>query len=92
MQGNQQDIDNAIALLTEKRLIEQIRVIYEDITTTSKTKREERLQATNKFVEMCAVELQIPEDRIRTIVDHVVAKAKWIEEIEELDEELEEER
>ena len=41
MQGNQQDIDNAIASLTEKRLIEQIRVIYEDITTTSKTKREE---------------------------------------------------
>ena len=49
MQGTQQDIDNAIASIAEKKLLEQIRVIYEDITTTSKNKREERAQATKKI-------------------------------------------
>ena len=92
MQGTQEEIDNAIAALVEKKLLEQIRVIYEDITMTSETKRKERAQATNKFIEMCVEEVQISEDRIRNIVDNVIAKAKWIEEIEELDEDFEEER
>ena len=89
MQGTQKEIDNAIAALTEKKLLEQIRLIYEDITTTSKTKREERARTTNKFVKMCKEELSIPEDRIRNIVDRILAKTKCIEEIEELDEDLE---
>ena len=42
MQGTEQDIDNAIAALVEKELIGQIIDIYEDITTNSKMKREER--------------------------------------------------
>ena len=92
MQGTQEEIDNAIATLAEKKLLEQIRNIYEDVTIASKTKRKERAQITESFVGMCANELQLPEDRIRNIVDKVIGKAKWIEEIEELDEELEEER
>lgn len=90
MQGSQEDINNAIASLAEKKLIEQIRIIYDDETTTSKLKRKERTQVTNKFIGMCVEELQLPEDRIRNIVDNIIAKAKWIEEIEELDEDLEE--
>ena len=92
MQGNKEEIDNAIATTAENKLLEQIRVIYEDITTTSKIKREKRVQVTNKFVQMCVEELHFPEDRIRNVVDNVIAKAKWIEEIEELDEDFEEER
>ena len=41
---------------------------------------------------MCVEELLLPEDRIRCVVDNVISKAKWIEEIEELDEDFEEER
>lgn len=89
MQGTQEEIDSAISILAEKKLIEQIRVIYEDITATSEVKRQERAEVTNRFVKMCKEELSIPEDRIRNIVDRILAKAKWIEEIEELDEDLE---
>ena len=93
MQGTQQEIDNAIASLVEKELIEQIREIYDDITTTGKMKKLQREQCTKKFVEMYSKELLMAKDRIGSIVDRVIAKAKWIEEIEELDEEeLEEER
>ena len=92
MQGTQEEIDSAISALVENKLLEQIRVIYEDITTSSETKRKERAKATNKFVKICVEELLIPEDRIRNIINNVIEKAKWIEEIEELDEDFEEER
>lgn len=92
MQGTEEDIDKAIALLAEKELLGQIRVIYEDITTTSKAKKTEREKYTNKFIEKYAKELELSEDRIRKVVDDVISKAKWIKEIEELDEDLEDER
>ena len=90
MQGTEQDIDNAIATLVEKELIRQIKDIYEDVTTTSKIKREKREKCTKSFVELYSKELLLAKDRIGNIVDMVVAQEKWIKEIEELDEEIEE--
>ena len=90
MQGNQEDIDNAIAVLIEKKLIEQIRDIYDDVTTTGNMKKIQREQCTREFVELYSKELSCAKERLGNIVDKVIARTKWIEEIEELDEELEE--
>jgi len=92
MQGTQEEIDNAIEVLVEKELIGQIREIYDDITTTGKMKKVEREQCTKKFVELYSKELLLAKDRIGSIVDRVIARAKWIEEIEELDDDFEEEK
>ena len=74
-------------LLVENTLLKQILEIYEDISTTSKIKREKRAKITEEFVEMLEKELNRPKGEIRQIVDNKIAKARWIEEIEELDEE-----
>ena len=92
MQGTQEEIDNAIATLVEEKLIKEIREIYEDITTTGKMKKIQREQCTRKFVELHSKELSFAKDSLGRIVDRVISKTKWIEEIEELDEEFEEER
>ena len=93
MQGTQEEIDNVIASLVEKELLEQIREIYDDITTTGKIKKQQREECTKKFVELYSAELLMAKDRIGSIVDRVISKVKWINEIEELDEDdIEEER
>ena len=79
--------DEYIMLLVENTLLKQILEIYEDISTTSKIKREKRAKITEEFVEMLEKELNRPKGEIRQIVDNKIAKARWIEEIEELDEE-----
>ena len=88
MQGTQEDIDNAIASLVENELLGQIRAIYDDVTTTSKIKKSEREECTRRFIELYSKELLMAKDRIGSIVDRVIAKAKWIEEIEDLEEEI----
>ena len=92
MQGTQEEVDNAITALVEGKLLLRIRDIYEDLTMTSQNKKEERKKYTENFIEMLAEELSMPESRIRRIVEDVILKAKWIKEIEELDEEIEDER
>ena len=86
MQGTPEEIDNAIAALVEEKLLVLIRDIYEDVGSTSKEKKEQRTKCTEKFISMCEQELSISADRIKKIVDNVIAQTKWIEEIEELDE------
>ena len=80
----------AIPLLVENELLEQIRVVYEDINTTSNEKRIEREKYTGKFVEKYSEQLSVSKDEVRSIVDIVIARVRWIKEIEELDEEVEE--
>ena len=53
-------------------------------------KKAEREYCTRRFVGLHSKELLMAKDRIGSIVDGVIKKAKWIEEIEELDEEIEE--
>lgn len=85
--------DEYIMLLVENTLLKQILEIQEDISATSKIKREKRAKITEEFVEMLEKELNHPKGEIRQIVDNKIAKARWIEEIEELDEEeLDQER
>lgn len=82
----------AIPLLVENELLEQIRTVYEDINTTSNKKRMEREKYTKKFVKKYAEQLALSEDEVRSIADIVISRIKWIKEIEELDEGIEEER
>jgi len=80
-----------IPTLVENELLVQIKVLYEDVTTNSKTKKTERERLTKQFVKECSKMLSLPEDKVRSIVDIVIANTKWIKEIEEIDEEIEDE-
>lgn len=75
--------ENEIAVIVENLLLKQIREIYEDVNTTSKEKRAERDKATKQFVDRCSKELLLSKEEVIGAVDNVIAKAKWIEEIEE---------
>ena len=92
MQETQMGSDAYIMILAENILLEQIREIYEDVSTTSGIKREKRENVTERFVEMQENKLGRPKEKIRQIVDKVIERTRWIKEIEELDEELDEER
>ena len=83
------DIDVIIYLLTEKELLSEIKDAYEEVDTTSKVKKAEREKYTNLFVEKYAQMYSVPKERVRSIVDIVIARTRWIREIEELEEELE---
>ena len=83
---------NEILVLVENLLLKQIREIYEDVNTTSKEKRTEREKVTKQFVDRCSEELLLTKEEVIEAVDNVIEKAKWIKEIEELEEELEDER
>ena len=83
---------NEILVLVENLLLNQIREIYEDVNTTSKEKKAEREKVTKEFVDRCLGELLLSKEDVLEAVDKVIAKAKWIEKIEELDEEFDDER
>ena len=87
--NNERNRAEGIPTLVENELLKQIQDVYEDVTTTAKTKKAEREKYTKQFVEKYARQLSLPEDKVRSIVDIVISRAKWIREIEELDEEVE---
>jgi len=89
MQGTQEDIKRAIAVLAESVLMPRILTFYEDIETTSKTKQEQKDKCVEEFVLHCMKKFNMPEDEVRGLVDALIKKYKWIVEIEELDEEEE---
>ena len=89
MQGTPEDIDNAIATLVEKELLNRVKSVYEDVTLTIALKKTERAQITKQFIEQLAKRLAVPEDKLKSIVENVMMRAKWIEEIEDIDEALE---
>lgn len=91
MKENERIRAEEIPVLVEDQLLKQIKDLYEDVITTTKTKREGREKITRQFVVKCAKELSLPEDKVRSIVDLVIERTKWIKEIEELDEEVEDE-
>ena len=86
----QNDNDVLIYVSAENELLGQIKDAYEDVTTTAIIKREEREKYTNLFVEKYAEKYGLPKERVRCIVDIVIARTPWIKEIEDLEEELEE--
>ena len=79
-----------IEILAELELIEKIKSEYEDVTTSVSHKREIREILVKQFVEEYSKRSIFSKEEIRHIVDSKIAKARWIEEIEE--DELEEER
>ena len=83
--------ENEILVLVENLLLKQIREIYEDVNTTSKEKKSEREKVTKQFVDRCSEELLLTKEDVIEAIDVVISRTKWIEEIEELDEELEDE-
>ena len=80
------DNNREAEVLAELQLLEQIRRVYEDVETTAAFKRREREKLTQEFIETCMKTLSLSQDEIRSAVDEVIKRAKWIEEIEELDE------
>ena len=87
----QNDNDVLIYVSAENELLSQIKDAYEDVTTKASIKRDQREKYTNLFVEKYAEKYGLPKERVRCIVDIVVARTPWIKEIEDLEEELEEE-
>ena len=80
------DNNREAEVLAESQLLEQIRNVYEDVETTAAFKRREREKLTKEFIETCMKTLSLSQDEIRSTVNEVIKRAKWIEEIEELDE------
>ena len=89
MQGTQEDIKRAIAVLAESVLMPRILAFYEDVETTSKTKQEQKEKCIEEFISHCMKKFEMPEDEVRGMVYALIKKYKWIVEIEELDEEEE---
>ena len=87
MQGTQEDIKRAIIVLAESVLMPRILSFYEDVETTSKTKKEQKDKCIEEFVSHCVKKFEMPEDQLRGLVEGLIKKYKWIVEIEELDEE-----
>ena len=79
-----------IEILVELELIEKIKSEYEDVTTSVSHKREIREILVKQFVEEYSKRSIFSKEEIRHIDDSKIAKARWIEEIEE--DQLEEER
>ena len=90
MDEKRKRIIEGLPALVEQQLIKQIQDIYEDVTTSASDKRAEREKYTVLYVKKWAKDLSLPEEKIRTIVDIVINRTRWIKEIEELDEEIEE--
>ena len=78
---------NGITILVENELLKQIQNVYDDATTTLQFKKAERKKYVEQFVSKYAKKLELPEDKVKSIVDFMIAKTRWIKEIEELDEE-----
>ena len=89
MKDDERTRANGILTLVENELLKQIQEIYDDVTTTSQAKKTEREKYTEQFVRKYAKELELPIDKVKSIVDLMIAKTRWIKEIEELDEEIE---
>ena len=80
------DNNREAEVLAELQLLEQIRSVYEDVETTAVFKRSQREKLAKEFIETCMKTLSLSQDEIKNAVDEVIKRAKWIEEIEELDE------
>ena len=89
MKDDERTRANGILTLVENELLKQIREVYDDVTTTAQAKKTEREIYTEQFIRECAKKLELPEDKVRSIVELMIAKTRWIKEIEELDEEIE---
>ena len=92
VENNKEKRISEISVLVENLLLKQIRCIYEDVNTTSKEKKEEREKITKQFVDQYLDDTLLTKEEVIEMIDNVIAKAKWIKEIEELDEEFEDER
>ena len=92
MQDTKMGSDEYIMLLAEATLLEEIRMIYEDVSITSEIRIGKRKEAMERFVKAQGKQLERLEEEIRQLVDKVIANNRWIKEIdeEELDDELEE--
>ena len=90
MKDDERTRANGIPTLVENELLKQIQEVYDDITTTAQAKKTERAMFTEQFIRKYAKQLELPENKVRSIVELMIARTKWIKEIEELDEEMEE--